>query len=98
MHESDFRNRLDGALWHLTKGIGIEVVFLDSVGRLQIDQTAARDVHMIRSSWPEPNAGQSPREDVYCARTLLAKCESRELRELPPGRLARSIRDALELP
>jgi hypothetical protein len=96
MFENEFRNRIDLALWALTQGLGIEVVSIDSDGRIAIDQDAARDIHMIRSAWPLPEMGDtSPRQDVYCARTLLSRCESQALREVPPGRLANAIRDAV---
>ncbi len=96
MFEIEFRNRIDLALWGLTQTLGIDVVTIDPEGRIGIDQDAARDIHMIRSAWPLPEIGDaSPRQDVYCARTLLARCESQALRDVPPGRLANAIRDAV---
>jgi hypothetical protein len=96
MFETEFRNRIDLALWALTQGLGIDVVFIDPDGCIGIDQGAARDMHMIRSAWPLPETGDvSPRQDVFCARTLLARCESQALRDVPPGRLANAIRDAV---
>lgn len=96
MFETEFRNRIDFALWSLTQVLGIDVVTIDGDGCIGIDQDAARDIHMIRSAWPLPEIGDaSPRQDVYCARTLLARCESPALRDVPPGRLANAIRDAV---
>ncbi|MGV3615371.1 MAG: hypothetical protein ACO1SV_08560 [Fimbriimonas sp.] len=96
MHESDFRNRIDFALWSLMRGLGIDVVYVDSAGGVGIDPSLARDVHMIRSMWPAPDEKASPDRDVFCARTLLARCESKTLRDIPPGHLANAIRNALE--
>lgn len=96
MHESDFRDRIDLALWTLARGIGIDVVLVDAEGLIDFDQKATRDMHMIRTSWPLPEKGDaSPRQDVFCARTLLARCETLAFREVPPGRLANAVRDAL---
>ena len=96
MHERDFRDRIDLALWKLTQLLGIDVVTMDDGGVIAINPGTARDVHMIRTSWPMPSQGRAPVEDVYCARTLLARCETSAMRGVPARRLARAIQDTME--
>lgn len=97
VHESDFRNRIDHAFWRFTQALGIEAIHIDSDGLVSINQGIARDAHMIRSAWPLPdNDDFSPQRDVFCARILLARCESPLLRKVSPGHLATAVRDALQ--